>query len=148
MNNLWLLFLDQLKLLNKIWRTRYANLMTMNFRLRIFQVLKTTADSILWPLFDLFSRWIMVCSKNQVCCTQNKEQLLLKYQGLDQLGLQDIKLQSRVPEVKPQLWQPNSLAPKQHCIESCEFHLTRLETKIALYHLIKFVLHKMNYNFC
>jgi hypothetical protein len=36
---------------------------------------------------------------------------------------------------------------KQQLIQSCELYLTKLEAKLALDHLIKFVLHKMNYNF-
>jgi hypothetical protein len=36
---------------------------------------------------------------------------------------------------------------KQQLIQSRELYLTKLEAKLALGHLTKFVLHKMNYNF-
>jgi hypothetical protein len=37
---------------------------------------------------------------------------------------------------------------KQQLIPHCDLYLTRLETKLALDHYTKFVLHKMDYNFC
>ena len=40
------------------------------------------------------------------------------------------------------------LFPKQQLVQPCELYLTKLEAKLDLDHLTKFVLHKMNYNFC
>jgi hypothetical protein len=98
----WLqvLFWKQAKFLNKIMRTRHANLMMLIFRLRIILTPKTAADSNFEPQIDSFPSWTRIRSLNKVCCTQPELQLLLIDQGLDQLVLQDTKLQSGIPETK------------------------------------------------
>ena len=65
-----------------------------------FLSLKTATDSILEHLVDLLPNWFGSWSKNKVCRAQTEPQLSLKDQGLDQLGLQDIRLQSVVHETK------------------------------------------------
>jgi hypothetical protein len=75
----------------------------MNSRLRIFSSPKIAVSSNLGSWFEKHINGIRVEPLNKACTTQTKLQLLLKDLGLVQLGLQDIKLQSRVPEVKPQL---------------------------------------------
>jgi predicted Kef-type K+ transport protein len=73
----------------------------MNSSLRIFSSLKTAVSSNLGPRFGKLINGIRVGPLNKACTTQNNLQLLLKDLGMVLLGLQDIKLQSRVPEVKP-----------------------------------------------
>jgi hypothetical protein len=92
---------------------------------------KLTADSKFEPWFDLFPRRSGSWSNNIICRAQTKPQLSLKDQGLYQLGLQDIKLQSVVHETETTVGL-DSWAPKWHCIESCEFYLTRLGTQLTL----------------
>ena len=65
-----------------------------------FLSLKTATDSILEHLVDLLPNWFGSWSKNKVCRAQIEPQLSLKDQGLDQLGLEDIRLQSVVHETK------------------------------------------------
>ena len=62
--------------------------------------MKTTTDSIFERLVDLLPTWFGSWSKNQVYRAQTEPQLSLKDQGLDQLGLEDIRLQSVVHETK------------------------------------------------
>jgi hypothetical protein len=123
--------LGQLKLLNEIWRTRHVNQVDTNPRLE-YLVLKTIADSNFEPWFDLFQSYSGSWSKNLICKAQTEPKLSLKDQGLDQLGLQDIKLQSVVHETETTVrTSPDSWAPRQHCIEYCELYLTRLGTQLA-----------------
>jgi hypothetical protein len=68
-----------------------------------FLSLKTAQDLILRTLFDQARHKINSCSLNKVCSTQTKIQFLFKDQGLDQLGLLAIKLQSCVPELRHHL---------------------------------------------
>ena len=65
-----------------------------------FLSLKTATDSILEHLVDLLPNWFGSWSKSKVCRAQTEPQLSLKDQGLDQIGLQDIRLQSVVHETK------------------------------------------------
>jgi hypothetical protein len=73
-------------------------------RLGKFLSLKqTAADSNFEPWFDLSLSKSNSRSKNIIYRAPTKLQLSFNAQGLDQLGLQDIRLQSMVHELKHQL---------------------------------------------
>ena len=77
--------------------------MVTNPGLRIFLSLKTTTNSIFEPLFDKRRGWFRIGSLNKVCCTHLDLQLCLKDDGLVWIGLKDIRLQSGVLKIEPEI---------------------------------------------
>ena len=131
---LQLLYWDPSKLLNKIWRTRNANVMNCISTLRNLKCWKLQqiqscgsywrcldGDSDLATLTSIVVYKLYYnCYKRTLYCFG----IVSKIQGF-QLGY---------PKLSTSGLGQNSGVPKQHCIESCQVNLTRLGTKLALDH--------------